>query len=71
MSSYEVLPIDLEIANKASRLHSDLIGKNFDIGIKDVFIAATSLVYDIPLLTYNRDHFARTPVKIIEPSSLS
>lgn len=66
-----ILPIDFEIANRTSRLHSDLIGKNRDIGIKDVFIAATSLVYNIPILTYNRRHFARTPVEIIELSGFS
>jgi len=66
----EVIPIDLDVAIKASELHATLISRNQDIGIKDVFIAATCLVYDVPILTYNQAHFFRTPVRVIEPSSL-
>jgi len=67
---FEVLPIEMEVAIKASELHATLISRNQDIGIKDVLIAATCLVYDVPILTYNQSHFSRTPVRIIEPSSL-
>jgi len=66
----EVLPINLEAAIKASELHATLISRNQDIGIKDVFIAATCLIYDLPILTYDKDHFSRAPVRIIEPSTL-
>lgn len=66
----EILPIDLEVAIKASELHATLISRNQDIGIKDILIAATCLVYDVPILTYDQAHFSRTPVQVIEPSSL-
>ncbi|MCZ6679241.1 MAG: type II toxin-antitoxin system VapC family toxin [Candidatus Poribacteria bacterium] len=65
----EVLEIDQRSAEQAAQLHSLLISRNQDIGIKDVFIAATCLVHTLPILTYNMDHFSRVPgLQVIPPS---
>lgn len=57
-----VLPFDVLSAQRAARLHADLIGRNQDIGIKDVLIAAICLEHDLPLLTTNIRHFERVPL---------
>lgn len=63
----EVLEIDQRVAEQAAQLHSLLISRNQDIGIKDVFIAATCLVHSLPILTYNVNHFSRVPGLSIIP----
>jgi predicted nucleic acid-binding protein len=57
----KLLPIDDPTARQAASLHSDLIAQNKDIGIRDVFIASTALVHQLPLLTLNIKHFERVP----------
>ena len=57
----KLLPIDDATARQAASLHSDLIAQNKDIGIRDVFIASTALVHQLPLLTLNIKHFERVP----------
>jgi len=42
-ASFELLPINEAIAKRAARLDVDLLRQNFQIGIKDIFIAATCL----------------------------
>jgi predicted nucleic acid-binding protein len=51
-----MLPLD-----KRQLCISDLIAQNKDIGIRDVFIASTALVHQLPLLTLNIKHFERVP----------
>jgi predicted nucleic acid-binding protein len=56
----KLLPIDDPTARQAASLHSELIAQNKD-GIRDVFIASTALVHQLPLLTLNIKHFERVP----------
>ncbi len=60
-----VLPFDKAVAKRAAVLHAELISRNQDIGIKDVFIAATCLENAVPLLTANKKHFSRVPELIV------
>jgi len=69
---FKVLPITEEIAQRAARLDVDLIRRNRQIGIKDTFIAATCLAYDLPLLTVNVRHFDRVEgLQLIDLNTLS
>ena len=43
----EILPIDRTIAEQAARIHADLIALNQEIGVKDVFIAATAMINEL------------------------
>lgn len=54
-----VLPFDSGCVKVASDIYQDLKGRNQLISFPDVFIAATAIVHDIPLLTLNRTHFER------------
>ncbi len=56
---FTILPFHLEIAKQAANIYRDLKGKNQVIEIRDVFIAATAMVYELPLATLNVKHFNR------------
>jgi tRNA(fMet)-specific endonuclease VapC len=67
----EVVPFDDVAARRAARLHAELIGRNEDIGIKDVLIAAICLERSLPVLTLNERHFSRVPgLKVLTPDAL-
>ncbi|TVR53228.1 MAG: type II toxin-antitoxin system VapC family toxin [Puniceicoccaceae bacterium] len=59
--SYEILPINVAVAKtyariiRALRLDGNLIGAN------DLWIAATALLHENPIVTRNVEHFARVP----------
>lgn len=66
-----ILALSDVAARRAANLHADLVGRNQDIGIKDVFIAAICLEHAIPILTANERHFSRVcGLKVITPSQL-
>ena len=63
-----VLPFDSGCVQSAVEIRRFLRANNLLIEIPDIFIAATALVHDIPLLTLNRNHFARIPnLRLIDP----
>jgi len=54
-----VLPFDEEISIKASEIYHELRSTNKMIEFRDIFIAATCLVYNLSILTTNISHFQR------------
>ncbi len=63
-----IVPFDNAVAKRVATLHAELISQNQDIGIKDVFIAATCLEQAMPILTANKKHFSRvTGLEVITP----
>lgn len=54
-----VIPFNEEIAVRAAKLYQQLKGQNQMIEIRDLFIAATCLVYNFPIITLNKNHFNR------------
>ncbi|MFC4873607.1 type II toxin-antitoxin system VapC family toxin [Negadavirga shengliensis] len=54
-----VLPFSAEVASEAAKIYHDLKKRNKLIEFRDIFIAATSLANDLPLLTLNEKHFKR------------
>lgn len=59
VSAFETLPFTHDIAVKAGELYIALKKSNRIIEVKDIFIAATAIVYDIPVFTLNKKHFER------------
>jgi tRNA(fMet)-specific endonuclease VapC len=57
----DVLPFDLSAANLYARIWSQLVRRGERIGIHDLMIAATALVYDHDVLTHNLREFRRVP----------
>ncbi|HTK20590.1 MAG TPA: type II toxin-antitoxin system VapC family toxin [Mucilaginibacter sp.] len=54
-----ILPFDDTIALKAGHIYHELRKKNQLIEFRDIFIAATCLVNELPLATLNKKHFER------------
>ena len=60
LKQYIVLPIEYHISNIFSSLvQKYVLSHNTDIG--DIFVAATSLYYQLPLLTMNHKHYKHIP----------
>lgn len=59
VESYEVIEIDRPIADRYAALARELRAQGQLIGTNDLWIAATALRHDWPLVTRNLDHFAR------------
>jgi tRNA(fMet)-specific endonuclease VapC len=54
-----ILPFTTDVALKASEIYHELRKTNNAIEFRDIFIGATCLVYDLPLVTVNKKHFTR------------
>ena len=50
---------DNKVAKKASVIYNDLKKQNQIIEIRDIFIAASAITYNIPIATKNQKHFSR------------
>jgi tRNA(fMet)-specific endonuclease VapC len=59
LDAEEVLPIDLESATIAGRIHGDLVRTGRTIGHADPMIAAVAIRYALKLVTGNTQHFQR------------
>jgi len=54
-----VLPFDESVSRKAAEIYHQLRLENNMIDFRDIFIAATCLVFELPLKTLNKKHFER------------
>ncbi|MDB5011354.1 MAG: type toxin-antitoxin system VapC family toxin [Mucilaginibacter sp.] len=55
----KVLAFDQMVVKTAVIINNDLKHKRKQIDIADLFIASTSIAYDLPFATLNRKHFDR------------
>ena len=53
----EIQPLTTEIAQLSGEIYKDLKAKNQHIEFRDIFIGATAIMRNIPLLTLNEKHF--------------
>jgi tRNA(fMet)-specific endonuclease VapC len=58
-SDLTILPFTDEIALKAGQIYHQLRASNQLIEFRDIFIAATCLVFNLPIATLNKKHFRR------------
>ena len=54
-----ILPFDEEVSIRASEIYHDLRKTNKMIEFRDIFIAATCLIHNLPIKTKNKEHFQR------------
>jgi tRNA(fMet)-specific endonuclease VapC len=54
-----VLPFDAAVSKTAVEINKSLKSKRKQIGIADLFIAATAIANTMPLATLNKKHFER------------
>lgn len=59
IDSIPTVPFTNDVAQTAADLHLQLKARNKIIEFRDLFIAATALAYNQPLLTKNIKHFSR------------
>lgn len=56
-----IVSVTNKIILKASDIYADLNKRGQLIGDADIFIAASALVYGLPVVTNNENHFSRIP----------
>lgn len=61
LSSIPILALDSACIHPAIEIYQLLKASNQLIGLPDIFIAATAITHNLPLLTLNQKHFARIP----------
>ncbi len=70
LSGYLIVHSEIEIVEKYAEIYADLRTKNRMIGPNDLWIAATAVRHDLPLLTRNVGEFSRVEgLKISDYSS--
>ena len=57
--NFTVLPFTDAVAKKAAELYHKLRVSNQMIEFRDIFIAATCIVHELPIVTLNKKHFKR------------
>lgn len=68
ISTTEVISFSTDIAKGAGELYISLRKENRILEIRDIFIAATAVTFNLPIVTLNKDHFER--IKKVELLSL-
>lgn len=61
-----ILPFNDEVATKAAEIYHQLRQANTMIEFRDIFIAATCMVNNLPAKTLNKKHFERINGLIVE-----
>ena len=61
VSPFEVLPCTPEVSWRYGRLYRYLSDNGLLIDANDLWIAATALAFEMPVVTRNERHFARVP----------
>ncbi len=56
---FELAPFSEAVAKRAAAIYLRLKSENKLVGFKDIFIGATAVELDIPVLTLNHRHFQR------------
>lgn len=61
LTRFEVIPMTREVAEVSCDMHAELARAGKQVGINDIYIAATAVRYNLTLVTRNRAHFERIP----------
>jgi predicted nucleic acid-binding protein len=66
LAPFYLLPHTPDVSWEFGRTYRHLRGTGKSIGTNDLWIAATALAYQMPIVTRNAEHFARVPHLEIE-----
>ncbi len=59
LAKFEILPMDVDCADKAGEIHSYLSGQGKQIDVRDIFIGSIALCHSCKLITRNEKDFSR------------
>jgi predicted nucleic acid-binding protein len=65
--SDRILPIDAAVAKAWGRLSAKLVSEGNNVGVQDLYIAATALVHSLAIITTNTKDFVATGVVVLNP----
>jgi len=65
-STWDPLPVDVEVARVFARLVADLRGRRRRVPVLDALIAATAVAGGLPVVTQDRDYQAMPDVTVIQ-----
>ena len=65
LKGFKIIPFSSIVAQKSANIYKTLRKQNQLIEIKDLFIAATAVVKQIPVITLNKKHFNRVDNLIV------
>ena len=54
-----ILPFNNDVSLKAAEIYHTLRRRNLLIEFRDIFIAATAIIFQLPIKTLNQEHFQR------------
>ena len=54
-----VLPMTPDVAQSSATIYRQMKRSNQLIDVRDIFIGATAVVHNLPLMTLNQNHFSR------------
>lgn len=66
LDRFEVMPLSREVAELSASTEAELETSGKQIGINDVYIAATALRHGMTVVTRNKAHFERVPKLKVE-----
>jgi len=67
----EIIPFTKEIAQRSAEIYKELKLNNLLIEFRDIFIGATALEMELPIITLNEEHFKRIKgIKIYDRNNL-
>lgn len=59
INSLQIISFDEDVSRKSAEIYISLRQKNKNIEYRDIFIASTAIVSNLPLATLNQKHFNR------------
>ena len=66
LERFEAIPPSREVVETSAGIHAELARLGKQIGINDVYIAATGIRYGLTVVTRNKSHFERVPKLKVE-----
>lgn len=57
LRNFVVYPFDRDLCHQWARVTDEGRRKGRPVGVADAWIAATAILYSVPLITNNHDHF--------------
>lgn len=65
-SKFEVLPVDISVAQLAAYYRKSFAGNKYNLKLPDCFIAATARIYKLTLATLDKSGYPMRDIEVLE-----